>query len=126
MVKEDYIMRIIHEAVRTLLKLLFNIEEEKEDAIEFEDTDLEKTYRRLKLLAGEGKINEAENLLSDFLDGSDREAFKMALLFYDYLNTFSEEQLDAAGYSREEIDEGILTAAKLYGYEGMVGALLER
>ena len=50
----------------------------------------------------------------------------MAILFYDYLNTFSEEQLDAAGYSREEIDEGILTAAKLYGYEGMVGALLER
>ena len=119
-------MRIIHEAVRTLLKLLFNIDEEKEDEIEFEDTDLEKTYRRLKLLAGEGKINEAENLLSDFLDGSDREAFKMAILFYDYLNTFSEEQLDAAGYSREEIDEGILTAAKLYGYEGMVGALLER
>lgn len=126
MVKEDYIMRIIHEAVRTLLKLLFNIDEEKEDEIEFEDTDLEKTYRRLKLLAREGKINEAENLLSDFLDGSDREAFKMAFLFYDYLNTFSEEQLDAAGYSREEIDEGILMAAKLYGYEGMVGALLER
>ncbi len=126
MVKEDYIMRIIHEAVRTLLKLLFNIDEEKEDEIEFEDTDLEKTYRRLKLLAKEGKINEAENLLSDFLDGSDREAFKMSLLFYDYLNTFTEEKLDAAGYSREEIDEGILTAAKLYGYEGMVGALLER
>lgn len=126
MVKEDYIMRIILEAVRTLLKLLFNIDDEKEDEIEFEDTDLEKTYRRLKLLAGEGKINEAENLLSDFLDRSDREAFKMAILFYDYLNTFSEEQLDAAGYSREEIDEGIFTAAKLYGYEGMVGALLER
>lgn len=126
MVKEDYIMRIIHEAVRTLLKLLFNIDEQKEDEIEFEDMELEKAYRRLKLLAKEGKINEAENLLSDLLDGTDREGFKLALLFYDHINTFEEEQLDAAGYSREEIDEGILSAAKLYGYEGMVGALLEQ
>ncbi len=126
MVKEDYIMRIIHEAVRTLLKLLFNIDEEKEDEIEFEDIELEKAHRRLKLLAQEGKINEAENQLWELLDGSDREAFKLALLFYDYINTFEEEQLDAAGYSREEIDEGILAVAKNYGYEGMVGALLEQ
>ena len=113
MVKEDYIMRIIHEAVRTLLKLLFNIDDEKEDEIEFEDTDLEKTYRRLKLLAGEGKINEAENLLSDFLDGSDREAFKMAILFYDYLNTFSE----AVGRSR--VFQGRDRRGNLYGGEAV-------
>ncbi len=88
--------------------------------------DLETTYRKLKLLAREGRIDEAENQLSDLLDGTDREAFKMAILFYDYVNTFEEEQLEEAGYSREEISEGILAAAKLYGYDGMVGALLEQ
>ena len=124
MVKEDYIMRIIHEAVRTLLKLLFHIDEEKEEELELEDTELNMVYRRLKLLAKEGKIDQAENQLSDYLDGENREAFKMALLFYEYVNTFEEDQLEAAGYSREEINEGILAAAKVYGYDGMVGALL--
>lgn len=126
MVKEDYIMRIIHEAVRTLLKLLFHIDEEKEDEIEFESLEAETRYRRLKLLADEGQINEAENELSEFLDGENREAFQMAIMFYDYINTFEDEKLERAGYSREEINEGILTAAKLYGYDGMVGALLEQ
>lgn len=126
MVKEDYIMRIIHEAVRTLLKLLFHIDEEKEDEIEFESLEAETRYRRLKLLADEGQINEAENELSEFLDGENREAFQMAIMFYDYINTFEDEKLERAGYSREEINEGILTVAKLYGYDGMVGALLEQ
>lgn len=126
MVREDYIMRLIHESVRTLLKLLFNIDEVKEEEIEFESMELETIYRKLKLLAVDGNINEAENQLSELLDGENREAFKMAILFYDYINTFEDEKLEQAGYSREEIDEGILMAARIYGYDGMVGALLEK
>lgn len=126
MVREDYIMRLIHESVRTLLKLLFNIDEVKEDEIEFESIELETIYRKLKLLAVNGNINEAENQLSELLDGENQESFKMAILFYDYINTFEDEKLEQAGYSREEIDEGILMAARIYGYDGMVGALLEK
>lgn len=126
MVREDYVMRIIHEAVRTLLKLIFGIDEERSEEIAFESMDMEMLYRRLKELADTGKINEAENQLSDLLDGQDRESFKMAVLFYDYLNTFEEEKLENAGYSREEINQGLLTAARIYGYEGMAGALLEQ
>lgn len=126
MVKEDYIMRIIHEAVRMLLKLLFGIDEEKQEEFEFEALETEEKYRRLRLLAKEGRINEAENLLSDWLDGQNREYFQMALLFYDYINSFDEERLEEAGYSREEITEGILYAARMYGHDGMVGALLEQ
>lgn len=126
MVKEDYMMRIIHEAVRTLIKLIFGIDEEKPEEVEFESMDMEISYRKLKELADAGKINEAENQLSDLLDGLDREYFKMAILSYDHLNTFEEEELENAGYSREEINEGLLTAARIYGYDGMVGALLEQ
>lgn len=126
MVREDYIMRLIHESVRTLLKLLFNIDEVKEEEIEFESMELETIYRKLKLLAVNGNINEAENQLSELLDGENQEIFKMAILFYDYINTFEDEKLERAGYSREEIDEGILMAARIYGYDGMVGALLEK
>lgn len=126
MIKEDYMMRIIHEVVRTLLKLLFGIDEEKEEEIQFASMETEAMYRRLKRLAKEGKINEAENMLSEVLDGEDREAFQMAILFYDDINTFTDGQLEQAGYSREEINEGILEAARLYGYGGMVKALLEQ
>lgn len=126
MVREDYIMRLIHESVRTLLKLLFNIDEVKEEEIEFESMELETIYRKLKLLAVNGNINEAENQLSELLDGENQETFKMAILFYDHINTFEDEKLEQAGYSREEIDEGILMAARIYGYDGMVGALLEK
>lgn len=126
MIKEDYIMRIIHEAVRMLLKLLFQIEEEREEEITFASIEMETYYRKLRKLAEEGRINEAENRLSELLDGKNQEAFQMALLFYDYLNTFSDEKLEQADYSREEIQEGVLEAAKTYGYDGMVAALLEK
>lgn len=126
MIKEDYIMRIIHEAVRMLLKLLFQIEEEREEEITFASIEMETHYRRLRQLAGEGRINEAENRLFELLDGENQEAFQAALLFYDYLNTFSDEKLEQADYSREEIQEGVLEAAKCYGYDGMMAALLEK
>lgn len=126
MVKEDYIMRIIHEAVRLLMKLIFGIDEVKQEEIELESQEAEEKYQRLKLLAKEGRINEAENLLSDWLDGQNLEYFQMALLFYDYINSFEEERLEKAGFSREEITEGILFAARMYGHDGMVGALLEQ
>lgn len=124
MIKEDYIMRIIHEAVRTLLKLLFGIEEEKEEELAFSDAVMEEKYRRLCELAARGKINEAENQLWEQLDGTDQEDFKMAILFYEYLNNLTDEELEQADYSREEISQGLLAAAKQYGYDGMVGALL--
>lgn len=124
MIREDYIMRIIHEAVRTLLKLLFGIEEEKEEEIIFSDAVTGEKYTELCRLAGQGRINEAENQLWEQLDGREPEDFKMAILFYEYLNHLTDEELEQADYSREEISQGLLAAAKQYGYDGMVGALL--
>ncbi len=126
MVKEDYIMRLIHEAVRTLLKLLFGIEEQKKEEFEFADAKMEELYRRLKQMAHKGQINEAENLLSEVLDKEQKEGFALALFFYVELNDLEEEALEQAGFSREEIQEGILAAARLYGYDGMVSALLSQ
>ncbi|MCI8895849.1 MAG: hypothetical protein HFI41_14610 [Lachnospiraceae bacterium] len=124
MIREDYIMRIIHEAVRTLLKLLFGIEEEKEEEIVLSDAVTAEKYKRLCQLARQGQINQAENQLWEQLDGADQEDFKMAILFYEYLNQMTDEQLEQGDYSREEISQGLLAAAKQYGYDGMVGALL--
>lgn len=147
MLKEDYIMRIIHEVVRTLLKLLFGIDKERTEEVTFADAKMQELDERLRQMAKEGKINEAENLLWEQLDsgnadrpeggntgqpeggntgqpgGSGMEWFQLAVLFYDFLNTFTDEELEQADYSREEISQGLLAAAKQYGYDGMASAL---
>ncbi len=120
MVENDYYMRIIHEMVRMWLKLLFNIDELKEEEIIFEEKENEDLYRRLRLMAADGKVNEAENLLCEHLQSHEEhknlEELKMSLFFYDYLNGKSNEFLEKNGFSREEIRDGIRSVMKQYGY----------
>ena len=70
MIENDYMMRIIHEMVRMWLKLLFNIDEVKEEEIIFEDLDSQQLYQKLRLMAEDGQINEAENLLYEHLQSA--------------------------------------------------------
>lgn len=124
--ENDYIMRIIHEMVRTLLKLLFNIDEEKTEPASLTEEAGTSGYGKLKKLAGEGRINEAENLLYDFLDENgteNRENLKTALLFYDFLNTFDSDYLESHDFSREEIRSGIENVLSMFGYTGLTDAL---
>ena len=71
MVENDYIMRLTHEIVRTWLKLLFGIDEIKEEEVVFEHKDSGDLYRRLRVLVQDGKVNEAENLLYDYLESDE-------------------------------------------------------
>ena len=68
MVEKDYIMRIIHEMVRTVLKLIFHIEEGTEEELVFAEGANRDFYQQLCLLAEEGKINQAENMLYEKLE----------------------------------------------------------
>ena len=117
MVKQDYIMRLIHELVRTVLRLIFGIDEEKEELI-FSDAKARDNDNKLLKMADEGKINEAENLIYEELDTKNLECLKNALLFYDYINKLDDEKLAMAEYSREEIAQGIETILREFGYSG--------
>ena len=57
--QKDYVMRIVHEWVRTLIKLIFNqdIDKDDDDGISLEVMEL---YRKLLSMIDDGKINEAE------------------------------------------------------------------
>lgn len=44
-------------------------------------------------------------------------------IFFDYINDFSDEVLEKAGYTREEIRSGIEALLIEYGYEGLGGML---
>jgi len=120
MVENDYIMRLTHEMVRMWLKLLFHIDEVKEEEIIFENKESGDLYQRLRLLAMDGKVNEAENLLCEYVDHQEerreQEILKVALYFYDYLNGKSNDYLENCGYSRQEIREGICRVMRQYGY----------
>ena len=123
MVKQDYLMRLIHEMVRTIIKLIFNIDEKTVD-IEQELKETSDLYIRLVRLADAGKINEAENLLYEQLETGQPEYLQAALGFYDHLNDYTEEFLDKADFSREEIKSGLVSVLRMYGYEGMTGLLM--
>ena len=79
---KDYIMRIVHEWIRTLIRLIFNKDIDKDDK---EPVSLEmiEQYKKLLSMIDDGEINEAENVLIDGLKAGDRDYFEMALLFYE-------------------------------------------
>ena len=71
----------------------------------------------LKALCGRGEINAAENLLFEELDFSDPGTLPIALAFYEHLNRFTDQELEARDYSREEIFEGVKDCAEQYGVD---------
>lgn len=68
MLRQDYITRMVQEMVRMLLKLMFGIEAESPDLEMFRDAQARERTERLLMLADEGRIDEAENELSDILE----------------------------------------------------------
>ena len=122
--ERDYMMRLVHELIRTLIRLIFeiDIDQYREKKV---PAEIEEQYRKLKKMTEEGQINEAENLLSDWMDPRDRQQFLLALLFYEELNQKEDAFLAEHGYSRQEIRDGVVSAAGLYGYGSMAETFAE-
>lgn len=121
MFEQDYVMRMIKELVRTILKLLFHIDDVN-DSIEIDNEAAEELYCSIIGLLKQNRVNEAENYLFDQLDNQNLDMLKVSLLFYDKLNQLSDEELENADYSREEVKDGIQTVLKLFGYDGITNA----
>ncbi len=123
-VEKDYIMRIIHEVIRTLFKLLCNVDIDRPE-MEQIPKEVEEAFLPWKDRIDAGQINEAENLMVDGMKANSRRDFLCALLFYDYLNKKEEAFLKAHQYTRQEIREGLSYAIGFFGYESMAEAFLE-
>ena len=107
MLKEDYLVRSIKEMVRTVLKLLFNIDIENPSADLLEDTAAKAILEKLLAEVDGGNIGGAENQIYDLIEDDNRENLKIALLFYSYLNEREETFLEEHDFSREEVELGI-------------------
>ena len=77
---KDYVMRIVHEWIRTLIKLIFNKDIDKEEDAEI-PLEVMEQFRKLQAMIDIGEINEAENILVDGLKEGDRTYFEMSLSF---------------------------------------------
>lgn len=124
MFHKDYIMRLISEIIRTLFKLLFNIDDDKKEELLFHEEDLEEKYHELQELIDNGEINEAENKLLEELDSKDIRYYKMALMFYSYLNEKDIDFLVTHDFSKDEIIDGLKHVSEVFGYGGMANTLI--
>lgn len=121
MVEQDYIMRLIKESVRMLMKLLFNIDTVSPAIEQLESLERRSIYNGLQDKLDDGAINEAEEELFEGLDETNREDLKLAIMFYSYLNEKDDEFLAANQFSRQEIKDGLMDVLDRYGVTGLDG-----
>lgn len=124
MFEQDYIMRLIKEMIRAILKLLFNIDAESPTVEMLEKGEEQETLDKLLDLVDSGRINQAENELCELLEQGNMAGLEIALLFYSYLNDKAEDFLLEHNFSREEIKEGLMTTASLYGIDSIADMFL--
>lgn len=117
-------MRLINELVRTILKLLINIDIETAALDLLSDSKEQDILNALVDLIENGNINEAENRLFDMISTDNQESLKTALLFYYYLNEKDDDFLKEHDFSREEIQSGLTGIISKFGLDGMVEAFL--
>ena len=125
MLRQDYITRMVQEMVRMLLKLMFGIEAESPNLEMFRDAQARERTERLLMLADEGRIDEAENVLSDILESCVPEHMQTGLLFYWHLNEKDDAFLETHDFSREEIRDGLEQVVKDSGMADLADAFLE-
>lgn len=124
MFEQDYIMRLIKEMVRALLKLLFNIDTESPTSELLEEKEAKETLDQLLDMVDDGKINQAENELYELLSQESMTNLEIALLFYSYLNDKEDGFLKEHDYSREEIKMGVKMLASQYGLNNIAELFL--
>ena len=119
--QDDWMMRQIEMMTRFIANVVFkkNEEEIKYEIIgNIEDTDsltsTDKTYLELCALVKDGEIGQAEDLLFDNMEYSDK-YIELASDFYRRLNRMSDDELEAGGFSRDEVYDGYVEIMSLLG-----------
>jgi ribosome assembly protein YihI (activator of Der GTPase) len=124
MFEQDYVMRLIKEMVRAILKLLFNIDTESPTVELLENKEEKETLENLLDMVDAGEINEAENGLYDLISAKDMNSLEVALLFYSYLNDKNDDFLETNDFSRDEVKLGIENIVDRFGLSSIAKIFL--
>ena len=114
--RRDWLMSQIEEVVQLILRFVFGKEDVAYIPGETENqAEADMLYAELETLLAKQKICEAENLLYEKFNSESDTHLLLALNFYDKLNRLSDEELENADFSREEIQDGVKYIAGQYG-----------
>lgn len=114
--QKDYLMRLIEDLIRFIAMVLFGKKAFQYEIID--DLFASKTdtlHAELMALVAQRRLGEAEDMLFDAIEPGQRNGAMVALDFYQTLNALSDDELDAADFSREEIKDGLKQITALYG-----------
>ncbi len=119
--EKDYIMRMIKEMVRVLFSLVFgkkyvSVEIEKENKYEVSGKKLQGFLNMID----SGQINEAENILLNSIDYTNKDEIVAAALFYQYLSEKDSEFLENNHYTKEEVLSGFKQLLTQSGYKELL------
>ena len=119
--EKDYIMRMIKEMVRVLFSLAFgkkyvSVELEKENKYEISGKNLKNFLNMIDL----GQINEAENILLDSIDYTNKNEVMAVALFYQYLSEKDNQFLENNNYTKEEVLSGFKQLLMKSGYSDLI------
>ena len=119
--EKDYIMRMIKEMVRVLFSLAFgtkyvSAELEKENKYEVSGKNLKNFLNMIDL----GQINEAENILLDSIDYTNKNEVMAVALFYQYLSEKDNQFLENNNYTKEEVLSGFKQLLMKSGYSDLL------
>ena len=119
--EKDYIMRMIKEMVQVLFSLVFG---KKYVSVELEDENkYEVSGNTLKYffdMIDQVDINEAENLLPEDLDYTNKEEVMAAAFFYQHLSQKDDDFLRRNDYTKEEVLFGFKQLLEKSGYKDLI------
>lgn len=124
MFEQDYIMRIIKDVIRMVLKLVFHIDTESPTEELVMDAESKYALEQLMKQVDDGQINEAENKLFAMTEDMEKQSLEVALLFYSYLNDKDDDFLEEHDFSREEVKNGLEHIVSKYGLTGVIDLFL--
>lgn len=116
MLTEDWMMRQTEALARSIARLVF-----QKDATDYvptgaeEDREIDRLHRALLEKTAAGDIGGAEDLLYDRADGTDLRCLEVAVDFYSRLNGLTDGELEAGGFARDEIGDGLRNLAARFG-----------
>ncbi len=110
--ENDLISRQIESLVQIASKILFG-----ENCVSYENTDedLYDLYNAINTHIENRNFGEAEDLLYDNFDVSDDNYLILTIDYYHRLNSFDDDTLDEADFSRDEVRDGLMEFMKKCG-----------
>lgn len=114
--QQDWLMRQIEMTVDFVIRLVFKSSAEEFSLLEEADkASSGRLWEELEALLAAGQLGDAEDLLYANFERDNLNYLRLALHFYSELNTLEDEVLEAADFTREEIEEGLEELLRRWG-----------